>query len=85
MMAGRRARREALGHHETAAISAAAEAQLIAARECGGEKHRVLERDVRGRHQQAEHLERLAQQLPARESGQYARGVRDGECRRLAG
>src|SRR5215831_9462293 len=65
MSAARGAQREALGHHEAAALAAVAEAQLIAAREREGEEHRVLERDLRRGQQQPESLERLAQQHSA--------------------
>jgi len=58
------AQRKALGHQQAAAVATASEAQLVAARQCGGEKHGVLERDLRRGQQQPIGLERLAQQLP---------------------
>ena len=70
MGAARSAQRDALGHHQAAAIAAVAEAQLITARERGGEEHRMLEGDLRRGQQQAESLERLAQQLPAPYTGE---------------
>jgi len=79
MGTARGTQREALGDHEAAAVAAVAEAQLIAARERGGEEHCVLERDLRRGQHQAERLERLAQQLPARHAGERsARGASRG-------
>ena len=43
MGTARGTQREALGHHEAAAVAAVAEAQLIATRECGSEEHRMFE------------------------------------------
>jgi len=64
MMAAPLAQREAFGHQEAPAVTAATQAQLVAPRECGGEKHGVLEGDLRRGQAAAVGLERLAQQLP---------------------
>src|SRR5437762_11012911 len=52
VMAAPVAQRKALGHQQPAAVAAAAEAQLIAARQYRDEEHGVLEGDLRRRQQQ---------------------------------
>src|SRR5881394_2500858 len=65
VMAAPVAQRKALGHQQPAAVAAAAEAQLIAARQYRDEEHGVLEGDLRRRQQEPVGLEGLTQELPA--------------------
>src|SRR4030088_686365 len=70
--------REAFRHHETPAVGAAGESQLLAARQCHCKKYGVFERDLRGRDHGSIDLERVAQQLTARHAGQRVVAFRGG-------